>query len=101
MGIRAPRFTAGGRGQPGGFDDIFGGMFGQGAGAPGGARGGYQGGTTSTTSSAACSVAAAASAGGFRGPVEKGRDVTATTTLDFESAINGDTVRCRVSTASP
>jgi molecular chaperone DnaJ len=89
MGMGAPRFTAGGRGQQGGFDDIFGGMFGQGAGAPGGARGGYQ---SNDFGDIFGGMFGGGGGAGFRGQ-SKGRDVTATTTLDFESAINGDTVR--------
>lgn len=90
MGLGSPRFTAGGQGQSGGFEDIFGGMFG--AGQQGGPRqadfgdlfgGRFGGGGFGQTS------------GGFRGAggPAKGRDVNATTTLDFESAIKGDTVR--------
>jgi molecular chaperone DnaJ len=82
------RFTAGG-GTPGGFEDVFGGMFGGGnrrtyqqngfedllggmfgGGGFGRTTGGYQ---------------------GFGGPT-RGRDLTASTTLDFVTAINGDTV---------
>ncbi|MFJ4076260.1 DnaJ domain-containing protein [Curtobacterium sp. VKM Ac-2861] len=96
------RFTAGGGGQGGGFEDVFGGMFGQqqggggqrvrfGQGGPGGA-GGFEdilggmfggGGGFGQTS------------GGYRGfgGPTKGRDVTASTTLDFTTAIAGDTVK--------
>lgn len=91
MGAGGARFTSGGAGGQG-FDDIFGGMFG-GAGGPGGAGGQrftfQQGG----------------GAGGYedlfgmfgggprapRGP-RPGRDLTASTTLDFETAVRGDTV---------
>ncbi|MBF0672406.1 MAG: DnaJ domain-containing protein [Salinibacterium sp.] len=94
MGMGAPRFTAGGRGQAGGFEDIFGGMFGGGApgGAPGGARGGYQSADFSDIFGGMFG-GGGFNGGGFRGAQSKGRDVTATTTLDFVSAINGDTVR--------
>ncbi|MCW4385608.1 DnaJ domain-containing protein [Salinibacterium sp. SYSU T00001] len=95
MGMGAPRFTAGGQGQAGGFEDIFGGMF-TGAGAPGGARGGYQSADFGDLFGGLFGGGAPAGGfggGGFRGGPSKGRDVTATTTLDFESAINGDTVR--------
>jgi molecular chaperone DnaJ len=86
------RFTAGGAGAgAGGFEDVFGGMFGQGGGRRtqytnadfgdvfgglfgngGGFRstGGYQ---------------------GFGGPT-RGRDISATTDLDFATAITGETV---------
>ena len=91
------RFTAGGAGQGGqqGFEDVFGNLFGQGA--RGGARtqqrgGGFEdllggmfggnGGGFGQTS------------GGFRGfgGPTPGRDVTATTSIDFLTATKGDTV---------
>jgi len=82
------RFSAGGRpGQPGGFEDVFGGMFTGGGnsrqrgrdnqfedlfgGMFGNASGGF---------------------GGFGGPT-KGRDLATSVTLDFATAINGDTVK--------
>ena len=83
------RFTPGGAG---GFEDVFGGMFGGGGGRPranysaggfedllGGMFGGGGFGTTS---------------GGYRGygGPTPGADITATTTLDFATAIHGDTV---------
>jgi molecular chaperone DnaJ len=87
----APRFTAGGRGQAGGFDDIFGGMFGA-QGAPGG-RGSYQNADFGDIFGGMFGGGGRGSSGfGGFGPT-KGRDVNATTTLDFTSAINGDTVR--------
>ena len=87
------RFTAGGQGA-GGFDDVFGGMFGQ---PRGGAR--YQqsdfddvfGGMFGNGGFGRTS-------GGFRGfgGPTKGRDVAATTTVDFLTAIRGDTVTLQV-----
>lgn len=84
------RFSAGGRpGQPGGFEDVFGGLFGQGA--PRGSAqsasfedllGGMFGGGGGFGQQA-----------GFRGGPTKGRDFTATTTLDFHTAINGETIK--------
>lgn len=95
------RFTAGGAGgQGGGFEDVFGNLFGQGArGRPGQATRGQQprggggfedilggmfggGGGFGQTS------------GGFRGfgGPTPGRDITATTTIDFVTATKGDTV---------
>lgn len=84
MGARSARFTAGGAGGQG-FEDIFGGMFG----GPGGR-------TQYTFQNGG--------AGGFedifgmfgggqqpRGP-RPGRDIHASTTLDFETAVRGDTV---------
>ncbi|WP_166880730.1 MULTISPECIES: DnaJ C-terminal domain-containing protein [unclassified Salinibacterium] len=95
------RFTAGGAGQTGGFEDVFGGMFGgQGAGAR--ARQGNfddifsgmfgnQGGGFGTPS------------GGFRGfgGPSKGRDLTASVTLEFTTAIHGDTVELQGSASRP
>ena len=94
------RFTAGGPGQGGGFEDVFGGMFGQQGGGGqrvrfgqgGGGGGGFEdilggmfggGGGFGQNS------------GGFRGfgGPTKGRDVTASTTLDFTTAITGDTIK--------
>lgn len=85
------RFTAGGA--PGGFDDVFGGMFGAGAGAQGGRRpppGGFDdifGGLFGA------GAGAGQAAGGrrFGGPT-KGRDHTATVSLEFMTAVHGDTV---------
>jgi molecular chaperone DnaJ len=59
----------GGRASSGGFEDLLGGMFG-GAGGFGSASGGYR---------------------GYGGPT-KGADITANTTLDFLTAIRGETV---------
>jgi molecular chaperone DnaJ len=86
------RFTApGGAGQGGGFDDVFGGMFTNARGSRGGSTGGFEdllggmfggsGGFGSTS-------------GGFRGygGPTKGSDVSANTTLDFLTAIRGETV---------
>ena len=87
------RFTAPGSGGPnGGFDDVFGGMFG------GGARG-----TSSSYQQADFEDILGGVFGrggygqptggyrGFGGPTP-GRDVTASTTIDFLTAIQGDTV---------
>jgi len=87
------RFSAGGRpGQPGGFEDVFGGLFGQAGGRPSSAQsgsfedllGGMFGGGGFGNST-----------GGFRGAAgpTKGRDFTATTTLDFLTAIRGETIK--------
>ena len=82
MGTGSARFTAGGAGGQG-FEDIFGGMFG------GGGRntqytfqqggGGYE------------DIFNMFGGGAPRGP-QKGRDVGATTTIDFETAVHGKTV---------
>ncbi|MFB2580146.1 DnaJ C-terminal domain-containing protein [Herbiconiux sp. P15] len=99
------RFTAGGGGQGGGFEDVFGGMFGGGAGggrsqgysyqeAPagfddilGGMFGGSRGGR-------------AGFGGGFGGPT-RGRDVTARTTIDFITAVKGDTIKLQTADGKP
>ncbi len=86
MGPGRARFTSGGAGQGGGgFEDVFGGMFGQGnqrtssggfedifSSMFGGGRGGF--------------------GSGAQGPT-RGRDLTASTTLDFFTAIRGDTIK--------
>jgi molecular chaperone DnaJ len=96
------RFQAGGRpGQPAGFEDVFGGLFNTGQQrtgfqASGGnfedLLGGMFGGGGFGTSS-----------GGFRGaggPM-KGRDVAASTTLDFITAINGETIKLQPAGGKP
>ena len=89
------RFTAGGGGQQGGFEDVFGGMFGQQGGARPGGRAGFEdifgmfgqqgGGFGSPTGGYR----------GFGGPT-RGRDITANASLDFTSAIRGDTLKMTV-----
>ncbi|WP_416394088.1 MULTISPECIES: DnaJ C-terminal domain-containing protein [unclassified Curtobacterium] len=96
------RFTAGGPGQGGGFEDVFGGMFGQGGGGQRvrfgqGGAGGFEdilGGMFGAGAAGGGGGFGQSSGGyrGFGGPT-KGRDVTATTTLDFTTAIAGDTVK--------
>ena len=87
------RFTSGGNGQPGGFEDVFGGMFGGGGNRRagfqqggfedflGGMFGGGNGGFGQST-------------GGYRGygGPTRGRDLEASTTLDFVTAIRGETI---------
>lgn len=85
------RFSAGGRpGQPGGFEDVFGDHF------RGQQRAGSQSGSFEDLLGGMFGGGGFGSpSGGFRGaggPV-KGRDYTATTTLDFVTAINGDTIK--------
>ena len=79
------RFSAGGRpGQPGGFEDVFGGMFGGGGRQR--ASTGYDdifGGIFGQSTGGF---------GGFGGPT-RGRDLTTGVTLDFMTAIHGDTVK--------
>ena len=87
-------------GQGGGFEDVFGGMFNQGGsrrGAQGASfedlLGGMFGGETGFGSSS----------GGFRGAggPTPGRDFSATTTLDFLTAIRGETIKLQPSNGSP
>ena len=92
MGTGGARFTSGGAGGQG-FEDIFGGMFGGGMGGAGaggqrftfqqgGGAGGYE------------DLFGGMFGGGPRAPrgPRSGRDLTASTTLDFETAVRGDTV---------
>ncbi len=97
MGSGMPRFAAGG--QNGGFEDVFGGMFGA-----GGQRAGQQpSGFEDIFGSMFGSGGFGQSTGGFRGAggPSKGRDLTASTTLDFITAIKGDTVKLQVSGGKP
>ncbi len=84
MGTGSARFTAGGQGGQG-FEDIFGGMFGG-----GGGRTQYnfqQGGGYDD-------IFGGLFGGGARAPrgPQPGRDIKASTTLDFETAVRGNTV---------
>ena len=96
MGPGRPRFTSGGGGQAGGFEDVFGGMFNQGQ-AGGQQR--YQqagnGGFDDIFSGLFGGGGFGRSTGGFGGPAgpTRGRDLTATTTLDFLTAIRGETIK--------
>ena len=82
MGAGGARFTSAGPGGGQGFEDVFGGMFG------GGGRGGqyaYQ------TGGQGFEDIFGMFGGGPRGP-RPGRDVQASTTLDFGTAVRGNTV---------
>ena len=97
------RFQAGG--QSGGFEDVFGGMFGGGAGQ------GYSGQRYSSAQSGASfedllggmfgGPGGPGGGPGFRGGPAKGRDLAATTTLDFGTAINGETIKLQPSGGRP
>ncbi|WIE65337.1 DnaJ C-terminal domain-containing protein [Curtobacterium sp. MCLR17_036] len=92
------RFTAGGPGQGGGFEDVFGGMFGQQGGGGQRVRFGQGGGSGFEDILGGMFGGGGGfgqPSGGFRGfgGPTKGRDVTASTTLDFATAIAGDTVK--------
>ncbi len=98
------RFSAPGAGQAGGFEDIFGGLFnnagqqqrystsGGGAGSFEDLLGGMFGGGGFGSAS-----------GGFRGAggPTKGRDIAASTTLDFVTAINGETIKLQPANGKP
>ncbi len=92
------RFSAGGRpGQPGGFEDVFGGLFNTGQ-----QRTGFQAGGGNFEDLLGGMFGGGgfgSSSGGFRGSggPTPGRDVTASTTLDFITAINGETIKLQPS----
>ena len=96
MGPGRARFTSGGQGQPGGFEDVFGGMFNQ-----GGQRTTFPAGGGGFDD--IFSGLFGQSTGGFRGAggPTKGRDLTATTTLDFLTAIQGETVKLQPADGKP
>jgi molecular chaperone DnaJ len=98
MGPGRPRFTSAAPGQNGGFEDVFGGMFGQ-----GGSRAGSTAGFEDIFSGMFGGGGFGQSSGGFRGPSgpTKGRDLAANTTLDFLTAINGDTVKLQPAEGKP
>ncbi len=91
MGAGA-RFQSGGGG---GFEDVFGGMFGQG-GRPG--RGGQP--NFEDVLGGMFGGGGGFGRGGFRAP-SKGRDLAASTTLDFVTAVTGDTVKLQASGGVP
>ncbi|HMM83209.1 MAG TPA: DnaJ C-terminal domain-containing protein [Terrimesophilobacter sp.] len=99
MGSGMPRFTAGG--QNGGFEDVFGGMFGGGAG--GGRRTASAPGGFEDIFGSMFGGGFGQSSGGYRGAggPSKGRDITATTTLDFVTAIKGETARLQSAGGKP
>jgi molecular chaperone DnaJ len=88
------RFTSGGGGQQGGFDDVFGSMFNSGGGGGRRAGGFQQGGFEDLLGGMFGGGGFGSSSGGFRGNggPTRGQDLTASTTLDFITAINGDTI---------
>ncbi|HEY8589202.1 MAG TPA: DnaJ C-terminal domain-containing protein, partial [Naasia sp.] len=97
------RFAAPGSGAGGGFEDVFGGMFG------GGGRTGFQqanfedifGGMFGGGGQGGPGFGQPS--GGFRGfgGPSRGRDITATTTIDFATATKGDTVRLQGADGRP
>ncbi|WP_053385228.1 DnaJ C-terminal domain-containing protein [Leucobacter celer] len=83
MGAGGARFTAGGGGGQG-FEDVFGGMF-------GGGRGGSHFSYQQSGGQGFEDIFNMFGGGAPRGP-QPGRDIQASTTLDFETAVRGDTV---------
>ncbi|MEO6942112.1 MAG: DnaJ C-terminal domain-containing protein [Terrimesophilobacter sp.] len=96
MGSGMPRFAAGG--QNGGFEDVFGGMFGG-----GNQRTSYQASGFEDIFGSMFGGGFGQSSGGYRGAggPTKGRDITASTTLDFVTAIKGDTARLQSAGGKP
>ncbi|PRI11243.1 DnaJ C-terminal domain-containing protein [Leucobacter massiliensis] len=91
MGAGGARFTAGGGGGQG-FEDVFGGMFG---GGRGGSHFSYQQGGAQGFED----IFSMFGGGAPRGP-QPGRDISASTTLDFETAVRGDTVTLQAPTGA-
>ena len=102
------RFTAGGNAQGGGFEDVFGGMFGGGGGrrTAGAQQANFDdifsmfGGQSGTTFGQGGFGQSSGGYRGFGGPTP-GRDVTATTTIDFVTATKGDTIRLQGADGKP
>lgn len=96
MGPGMPRFTSGS--QNGGFEDVFGGMFGG-----GNQRASHQPTGFEDIFGSMFGGNFGQSSGGYRGAggPSKGRDLTASTTLDFLTAIKGDTARLQASGGKP
>jgi molecular chaperone DnaJ len=95
------RFTASGGGQPGGFEDVFGGMFG--GGRPQQRAGFQQNGFEDILGGMFGGGGFGQPTGGFRGaggPI-KGRDLVANTVLDFITAIHGDTITLQPAGGKP
>ncbi|MBK0417565.1 DnaJ domain-containing protein [Leucobacter sp. CSA1] len=88
MGTGGARFTSGGQG----FEDVFGGMFGHGG---RGAGFNYQQGGGQGFED----LFGMFGGGAPRGP-QPGRDIQATTTLDFETAVRGNTVTLQTSSGA-
>jgi molecular chaperone DnaJ len=95
------RFTSGAGGQPGGFEDVFGSMFG---GSTRRASSGYsQNGFEDLLGGMFNNGGFGRASGGYQGfgGPTRGRDLSASTTLDFLTAINGDTITLQPSGGKP
>ncbi len=96
MGPGRARFTSGAGAQGGGFEDVFGGMFGQGnqrttfGGGGAGGGGGFE-----DIFSGMFGGGGGGFARGAQGPT-RGRDRAASTTLDFLTAIRGETIKLQM-----
>ena len=88
------RFTSGGRGANGGFEDVFGGMFGGGA-APGGGRVRYSSSQGGFEDLLGGLFGNGGAAGFQRGP-QAGADLAATVTMPFRQAVEGSQVSLNV-----
>ncbi|MDH2443679.1 DnaJ C-terminal domain-containing protein [Amnibacterium sp. CER49] len=88
------RFTAAGPGAAGGFEDVFGSVFNGARGTRTGSRGAGGGGFEDILGGLFGNGGFGQTTGGFRGfgGPTPGRDVAATTTIDFLTATRGDTV---------
>lgn len=104
------RFTSGGGGQPGGFDDVFGTMFGGGGRgqqqytySQQGGGGQYEDILGGLFGGGRANGGFGATSGGYRGygGPTKGRDVTARATIDFLTATKGDTIKLQTSDGKP
>jgi molecular chaperone DnaJ len=100
MGPGRARFTSGAGGQGGGgFEDVFGGMFGQ-----GNQRTTYSGGGGGFEDIFSSMFGGGGRSGPFgngaQGPT-RGRDLTASTTLDFLTAIKGETIKLQPQGGKP
>ncbi|SNS66234.1 molecular chaperone DnaJ [Micrococcales bacterium KH10] len=95
MASGGPRFAAGSGGQgAAGFEDLFGGMFGGGGSAAGGPNVRF---STSGGGGFDDILGGMFGGGGFRRAApQRGSDLSASTTLDFRSAVEGETVSLSV-----
>ncbi|CAN5143871.1 DnaJ C-terminal domain-containing protein [soil metagenome] len=100
MGTSA-RFSAGGRpGQPGGFEDVFGGMFGQGGGPRQRQNAGFEDLLGGMFGGGGGFGQSSGGYRGFGGPT-KGADLSASVTLDFMTAIRGETISVQAAGGRP
>jgi len=94
------RFAAGGSSQGGGFEDVFGGMFGGGGRGGGFPQANFEDLLGGVFGGGGGFGQPSGGYRGFGGPTP-GRDVTASTTIDFLTATKGDTVRLQGADGKP